>query len=380
MAFFTPLSSLLKRVEKTPRALADRAKHYADGLPDLLLRAKTIVEAMRAGPYTQRRAGSGDSFWQHRPYQVGDPTRMIDWKTSARSDHVLVLQKEHQTIQTMMIYCPHTLAMDYAPRKTGIAAHLAELANDLADAKDAAKGDAAATGTSGGAHESDALRPETKTETKFDRALLIAACLMQVFHDNHHPYAALADVQGAAPVLTGSSDAHMMRQLDALCRQSEVTEAEENAVSPASMAVNDTPQSRLLAAPKRSHVFWICDFWESPEVIQQTLLALKDKGCPVHMVQIITQDERILPFTGHVDFRPMNNAAHTDIPQVEGIRTPYQARIAAHLDALAVMAQAADVHYVRYEMQNAPDDDAAMMALLSGLVRAISVPRSGKMI
>ena len=37
------------------------------------------------GEHGRRRAGTGDSFWQYRRYQAGDPVQNIDWRQSAKS-------------------------------------------------------------------------------------------------------------------------------------------------------------------------------------------------------------------------------------------------------------------------------------------------------
>lgn len=330
MAFYSRLASLLQRPDRTPENLAGWAGRIAGGGPDLLLRARMIVDSLRAGPYPQRRAGSGERFWQHRPYRPGDPVRMIDWKSSARTDDVLVLQREHQSMQTMALYCPHTAAMDFSPRPAGLA-----------------RAAAAAT--------------DVRGESKYERALLLCACLMQVFQESHHPFCAMTAENAAGRNRLGTSDAHMMRQLEQL------------------IAENDK-SADILSAPSRSHVVWIGDFWDTLESIEARFLALLDRGCQVYAVQVFTKDERTLPYSGHIDFRTMEDTDHADIPQAEGIREAYRDRIAAHLDAFERLCERLGIAYVAHEMNGKPEDqDNAVAASLWALMQMMSITRLGRM-
>lgn len=85
-------------------------------LPDLLVAAEKAATAVRMGEHAQRRAGSGEKFWQFREYQAGDRPQDIDWRQSARGDRVFVRQKEWQTTQTALLWCQGNDNMQYASR------------------------------------------------------------------------------------------------------------------------------------------------------------------------------------------------------------------------------------------------------------------------
>ena len=51
----------------------------------MLVEAERIAQTVAAGLHGRRRAGPGETFWQHRPYAFGDPVSVIDWRQSARS-------------------------------------------------------------------------------------------------------------------------------------------------------------------------------------------------------------------------------------------------------------------------------------------------------
>lgn len=69
---------------KTNRAVLRSA------LNDLELRARRIVEGLRAGGHASPRAGGTVEFDRHRAYQPGDDLRHLDWKVYARSDRLVL--------------------------------------------------------------------------------------------------------------------------------------------------------------------------------------------------------------------------------------------------------------------------------------------------
>ena len=66
-------------------AVRHRAEEAASALPPLLAMAEQVATVVAQGEHGRRRAGTGDSFWQYRRYQAGDPVQNIDWRQSAKS-------------------------------------------------------------------------------------------------------------------------------------------------------------------------------------------------------------------------------------------------------------------------------------------------------
>ncbi|MEO9527065.1 MAG: DUF58 domain-containing protein, partial [Roseibium sp.] len=60
------------------------ARSVADALPALLVEASHVASSIIAGWHGRRRAGPGESFWQFRPFNMGEPAKRIDWRRSAR--------------------------------------------------------------------------------------------------------------------------------------------------------------------------------------------------------------------------------------------------------------------------------------------------------
>ena len=53
-------------------------------LPSLVIAARRVAQTVRHGVHGRRRAGSGETFWQFRPFLSGEPSSRVDWRRSAR--------------------------------------------------------------------------------------------------------------------------------------------------------------------------------------------------------------------------------------------------------------------------------------------------------
>ena len=87
------------------------AKAAAANLPDLLVEAKRVAATVAAGWHGRRRAGPGETFWQFRPFDFGEPARRIDWRRSARDDTLLVREREWEAAHTVLLWVDRTASM-----------------------------------------------------------------------------------------------------------------------------------------------------------------------------------------------------------------------------------------------------------------------------
>jgi uncharacterized protein (DUF58 family) len=78
--------------EDVPGHLVE-ATALAARLPDLLLESRLIANTVAHGLHGRRRPGPGETFWQFRRFQFGEPAKRIDWRRSARDD-TLVCARE----------------------------------------------------------------------------------------------------------------------------------------------------------------------------------------------------------------------------------------------------------------------------------------------
>lgn len=81
-----------------------RAEQAAGTLPPLLLYAERVAATVSQGVHGRRRVGQGETFWQYRDYQPGDPSSRIDWRRSAKSDRIFVRETEWEAAQSVWFW------------------------------------------------------------------------------------------------------------------------------------------------------------------------------------------------------------------------------------------------------------------------------------
>ncbi len=94
--------------------LAADASLLASRLPALTLRAQKVAASVAYGLHGRRMSGSGDQFWQFRHYMAGDPASQIDWRRSARSEHVILKEREWQSAQNAWIWVDRAASMRFS--------------------------------------------------------------------------------------------------------------------------------------------------------------------------------------------------------------------------------------------------------------------------
>ena len=80
------------------------ARVLATTMPRLILEARRIAATVVHGLHGRRRAGPGEKFWQFRRFMSGEEARRIDWRRSARDDHLYVRENEWQAAHTIWIW------------------------------------------------------------------------------------------------------------------------------------------------------------------------------------------------------------------------------------------------------------------------------------
>ncbi len=98
-----------------PSVIREEAEETASGLPPLIIDAERLARSVAAGVHGRRRAGPGETFWQHRPYAFGDAVSMIDWRQSARAaSHLYVRQNEWEAAAAVWLWRDPSRSLDYA--------------------------------------------------------------------------------------------------------------------------------------------------------------------------------------------------------------------------------------------------------------------------
>ena len=95
-------------------ALRHRAEAASLALPPLLIAAERVAAAVVQGTHGRRRTGQGETFWQFRQYEPGDPVTRIDWRETAKTQHVYVRETEWEAAQSVYLWRDGSGSMDYA--------------------------------------------------------------------------------------------------------------------------------------------------------------------------------------------------------------------------------------------------------------------------
>lgn len=92
------------------------SRSLAAALPRLVLEARRIAANVIHGLHGRRRAGAGESFWQYRHFVSGEPAQNVDWRRSARDDHLYVREQEWEAAHTVWLWPDRSLSMAFASK------------------------------------------------------------------------------------------------------------------------------------------------------------------------------------------------------------------------------------------------------------------------
>ncbi|MGE0753342.1 MAG: DUF58 domain-containing protein [Variibacter sp.] len=98
----------------TVRHATGSARSLAAAMPRLILEARRIAATVTHGLHGRRRAGTGENFWQYRRFMSGEPARRVDWRRSARGDHLFVREREWEAAHTVWIWPDRSPSMAFA--------------------------------------------------------------------------------------------------------------------------------------------------------------------------------------------------------------------------------------------------------------------------
>ena len=261
--------------------LQQRGEALAAGLPPLLIAAERVASTVAQGVHGRRRVGQGETFWQFRPYELGDTPQTIDWRQTAKSDRVFVRQTEWEAAQSVWLWRDTSPSMDWSSDRA--------------------------------------------LETKRARADLLLLGL-----------AVLAIQAGERVSLAGTgrrpdaSRATLTRLALELERGSEsVLLADEDALA---------PRQDL---PRFGQVVWFGDFLQPLEIIEARVRYFAERGLRGHILQILDPAEEGLPFRGRVRFEGLEGEDPWLLSRVETVRGAYLERLTQQRDGLVEIARQA---------------------------------------
>src|SRR5262245_33116376 len=99
---------------QTVRRATGQGRSLAATMPRLVLESRRIAATIIHGLHGRRRAGTGENFWQYRRFLSGEPAHRVDWRRSARDDHLYVREREWEAAHTIWIWPDRSPSMNFA--------------------------------------------------------------------------------------------------------------------------------------------------------------------------------------------------------------------------------------------------------------------------
>jgi uncharacterized protein (DUF58 family) len=105
----------LTEIEAIRRADGE-SRSLAASMPRLVLEARRIAATVIHGLHGRRRAGTGENFWQYRRFVSGEAAQRVDWRRSARDDHLYVREQEWEAAHTVWLWPDRSRSMAFASK------------------------------------------------------------------------------------------------------------------------------------------------------------------------------------------------------------------------------------------------------------------------
>ena len=250
--------------------IACAAQALATRMPDLLLHASQMAATLASGWHPQRRAGWGDTFWQYRPAQPGEPVNRIDWRQSARTARAHVRETEAEAAQTVLLWCDFSGSMQW--------------------------------------------RSTNALPGKLDRAVLLLLGMAALLLRNGERVLLLSP-SGILPLPPASSA--LERLALGLCGLATGTSATAAAL----------PGPALV--PRHAHLILATDLLCPDSALHDCLRQLAAHPARAHVVHITDPAENTLPYSGRTEFSGLEHEAPLELPHVQSLRADYGTLVAA---------------------------------------------------
>jgi uncharacterized protein (DUF58 family) len=105
---------LSKQEDVAVRRAVGEGQTLAAAMPRLILEARRVAATVIHGLHGRRRAGPGENFWQYRRFISGEPASHVDWRRSARDDHLYVRELEWEAAHTVWVWPDRSASMVFA--------------------------------------------------------------------------------------------------------------------------------------------------------------------------------------------------------------------------------------------------------------------------
>lgn len=296
-------------MSETGLKLMDESARAAARLPGLMIEADRVAQTVLHGVHGRRRIGTGESFWQFRAFLPGDSTTQIDWRQSAKSDHLFIRQNEWEAAQSVYLWRDGSASMHYASRPRVL-------------------------------------------PSKFHRANVLALALAELL------------LRGGEHI--GFLDERRQERGSGLIRARKGLESLALRLDDEGQQASGLPDlSRL---PRYAHLVLFSDFLLPVPELAQKLERVAARGLEGHLCQILDPMELALAIRGRVLFRGLEQGEGEElIPRVERVRQDYQQRMQAHCAALRDLARHLGWGYSLHQSDHPPH--MALLALYQALTK-----------
>lgn len=268
------------------------AERVSGALPPLLIEAERLVANLLHGVHGRRRSGIGETFWQYRAAQPGDPASLIDWRRSARSDRLYVRELEWEAAETALIWCDDAQSMDF--------------------------------------------RSASVERSKRDRARLLAMALSVLL------------VRGGERVGLVGTEAERPTTGEGQLQRIAAMLSVDGPGRP------DFGAPPLAALPRASKAVFLSDFMGPRTDIFPALEHAAGHGIRGTYVQILDPAEEVFPFGGRTLFASMGGTTRYETDQARSLREAYLERLAERRDDLARVARRAGWELILHRTDESP--------------------------
>lgn len=100
-----------------PQPALQKGQKLAQQLPPLVVAALHTAENLTFGAHGRHKSGPGDSFFQYRHYMAGESTHRIDWRASAKGEHIYIRETEWEAAQKIFFWVDHSPSMAWRSDK-----------------------------------------------------------------------------------------------------------------------------------------------------------------------------------------------------------------------------------------------------------------------
>jgi uncharacterized protein (DUF58 family) len=317
-------------------SLRQRAEQLAATLPPLLVAAERVAATVVQGVHGRRRVGQGETFWQFRHYETGDPPQVIDWRQSAKTDHIFTRQMEWEAAQSIWIWRDTSPSMNW---------HSAEALPTKRQRADLLSLALAALLVRGG-----------------ERVSLLGSSLRPA--SGRGALTRLANTIALSDAAAGGATARRPAEPagDASGPADTAKDAEGAPAHPL-----DLPPVRPL--PRHGQLVLIGDFLTPLAGIGAVVREYAEQGLKGHLLQVLDPAEMTLPFKGRIRFEGLEQEQPWLLSRVEPVRDAYRARLDAQEAGLRDLARKVAWSYSLHATDRPPQ--TALLALYS----ALSEPR-----